>query len=1040
MAVERLGAGASLLAAAALAFAAGPAPAALSEEVLFHCTFENGWNAAVARGAPQAAVEGDVAACEGRNGGRAAHFAARGDLLRFAAAGNLPAGRGAVGFWLKESRVPDGGRVWNPYFQVLGKAKCALNILRPWQPFAVAAGLWEAGAKQVMLSGEPPPVDEWVHVLVTWRRHELRFYVNGAEVDRDDDLTFSPPAEPASFTLGRPQAPARFADPHHTGLHLLKDAPDTARKLKIGKEPYGAFALDDVIVLDRFVGPRLATALAGDLSPSEALAQAEPDTPSLSVKHYLNAGKVRVNACFFSRGAGALRATAAVVDAAGKERCTVELKHGAGGLDMAMLDVGGLPVGRYSVEARLLDGERVAARTPPEQIVIEAPAPWLANTYGAEDVVLPGLEPLRASPGTVTVWGREYRFGQAPLPTQIVNQGAPMLAGPITWRLRTAETTSDLAPRALALESVSDTRAVLRGQAVLGPFQVRTETVVEYDGFIKSTITFLPGDRPVTVDALWMEIPLRPEACSLLFYPTRRDGRWPGDWSAPLDLVTTGMLTVGTPDVCLQWITESDQHYFPRGGKTAIRTEDRANARALCTNVISAPKQVTAPFTLTFALEAGPVRSRPANWRGWTSKGRRYLDPERHFDASYVYDWWSTTPGQLIPRQGFPATPDPTLLQGAVRETSLHFQGFRHFDETDVDAWLPEWRRYGAEWERVPRQISVGQSKGWNHIYVDTNSSWGQYHIHNCWQLFTLTGMRGLYYDDWSPGLSLNEAAGSGYVDEQGVRRPIHPVFSQREIHRRIYAIVKRKRPDDGFVMIHTSGLTLLPIVAFCDLFYDGEIMGWVDRLPPQGDYFTTYRNDLFQAIFCGRQYGPIPGFHDMTTSVMNKTQVTPVILKMSNQRKLWAMLLTHDIHYLAGFTSGSEELLFFWLDHFGIAEPDVRFHPYWGARPAVRALRSAWKDGATDGASRVWAVAYTRPGRALVVAVRDAPNNYCGPANVEVRLDRTQLGLPNGPLRVTDLETLGRAPKGAVEGDLLRVPVDASDFAAVVLEAAARQ
>jgi hypothetical protein len=144
--------------------------------------------------------------------------------------------------------------------------------------------------------------------------------------------------------------------------------------------------------------------------------------------------------------------------------------------------------------------------------------------------------------------------------------------------------------------------------------------------------------------------------------------------------------------------------------------------------------------------------------------------------------------------------------------------------------------------------------------------------------------MRGLYFDDWRHGPSMNEAAGSGYLDDDGTRQPIHPIFSQRELHRRIYAIVKKFRPDDGVVIMHTASQTFLPVISFCDVLYDGEVMIWTDLIPPGGDYFKTYRNDLFQAMFTGKQYGPVPAFHDMTMqySVGSHDKVGAYLLHVS--------------------------------------------------------------------------------------------------------------------------------------------------------------
>ena len=83
-------------------------------------------------------------------------------------------------------------------------------------------------------------------------------------------------------------------------------------------------------------------------------------------------------------------------------------------------------------------------------------------------------------------------------------------------------------------------------------------------------------------------------------------------------------------------------------------------------------------------------------------------------------------------------------------------------------------------------------------------------------------------------------------------------------------------------------------------------------------------------------------------------------------------------------------------------------------------------------------ATAYSKSGgQALVVVVRDAPNNYDGVVTVHVNLDRKQLRLPEGALVSLELESLGRNVKGVIEGDVLKVPVKADDFSAVIIKSA---
>ena len=590
-----------------------------------------------------------------------------------------------------------------------------------------------------------------------------------------------------------------------------------------------------------------------------------------------------------------------------------------------------------------------------------------------EDVVLPGFEPLNAGINDVNMWERIYHFNGAVMPTQITNQDADMLADPINWYLKSGSPTYSLQAVSSVLAYSSPTRALYKTTGTLGGFSVSGNVLVEYDGFMKFDLEFTPTSGSVVADKLYMDIPFAPSCATNMFYPLRRSGKWDNTWDSNIVYTQTNVITIGTPDICLQWLTESDQYYYPAGSLTALETFDDPNGtHVFRMNVINSTKTVTSPFKLTFALQAGPVKARPANWRAWTmSPVKAEADPNLYNNIGYYYVWWARSPGETIPRRGFPVEPNEGLYANEIHVASAHFAGYRSYEETDPNVWLPEWQIHQNEWLRIPTIWEDQSCPGWANAYVDTDSSWSQWHVDNTNQLFSLTGMRGLYYDDWRQGPSINELAGSGYRDEQNVLHATQPIFSQRELHRKVYAIVKKNQPDDGMVIIHTASATFLPIVSFCDVIYDGEIMIWTDMVPPAGDYFRTYTNDLFQAAFQSKQFGPVFGFHDMTTQQFGSYPeiVGPNYLDMSNQRKLWSILLTHDIHMQCAFTSLEEVNEFPWLHSFGMAEPNVVFHPYWETDPAVEV------DGSQEPQAHLWASAYSKPGKALAVVVRDAPN-----------------------------------------------------------------
>lgn len=67
----------------------------------------------------------------------------------------------------------------------------------------------------------------------------------------------------------------------------------------------------------------------------------------------------------------------------------------------------------------------------------------------------------------------------------------------------------------------------------------------------------------------------------------------------------------------------------------------------------------------------------------------------------------------------------------------------------------------------------------------------------------------------------------------------------------------------------------------------------------------------------------------------------------------------------------------------------------------------------------------YLRPGKALLIVVRDAPNNYAGEAQATIQLDRKKLGFsPTAKLAAYDMESMARNRIGQIDGDILKVNV----------------
>lgn len=137
--------------------------------------------------------------------------------------------------------------------------------------------------------------------------------------------------------------------------------------------------------------------------------------------------------------------------------------------------------------------------------------------------------------------------------------------------------------------------------------------------------------------------------------------------------------------------------------------------------------------------------------------------------------------------------------------------------------------RYGSEWAIKPVRItpctcSPGSPEGYHLLdcCLKARSYSDYFAAFTAWVMDTF-GFDGFYSD----GLARvhpcqNEAHGCGYRDENGNLHPTYPIFAVRDTLKRMYRIVKEKKPD-GYVVNHLSFDLIIPILSFSDIIYTGE-------------------------------------------------------------------------------------------------------------------------------------------------------------------------------------------------------------------------
>ena len=299
------------------------------------------------------------------------------------------------------------------------------------------------------------------------------------------------------------------------------------------------------------------------------------------------------------------------------------------------------------------------------------PPPWLGCDYGTEDRLLDPWTPVRVDGTAVSCWGREYRYAPTGLPAQIVNQGTEVLAGPVRLRGRVDGRIITWQPERFEVTDSTETHATLRASSTAESAGLGVRTEIEFDGLAWTDLELSASGR--RLDELSLEIPVRKEAATLFFgQPMNREigpGKPYPSWSgAPNGAMNTkpaaGPFTdyiwFGNEDIGLVWCCESPQNWANRDPDEAIEIIPRDEEVVLRINFVDRPVQLTEALTLSFGLQATPVKK---------ARNRARIELQNY--GNEKWKTWVEEPGSVV----YPAAGNIDTESG-----SLHLWATLNFD------------------------------------------------------------------------------------------------------------------------------------------------------------------------------------------------------------------------------------------------------------------------------------------------------------------------------------------------------------------------
>ncbi len=663
---------------------------------------------------------------------------------------------------------------------------------------------------------------------------------------------------------------------------------------------------------------------------------------------------------------------------------------------------------------------------------------WFGSKEGVSEEVAPPWTPLRLEQGVdsirISPWGRRYDFGPSVFPDKIQSRGRSILAEPIRIVARANGETQEWQADSISLEEKTPARIVFSQKAVSSALVLSARTQVEYDGVVRIDWKVEPR-RPVTLEQLTFELSLNRENARYLYH-------YPGTWGTPdvgslpektfvisapllgLDEKRHGniqgfrpLIWLGDEERGLAWFSESDKNWYTNDAANVIEIVTEGDKVTLKLHLVSIPLELSpegkssednkmippeegplANLTYTFGLQATPVK--PVTKDVWDYRithmnqdtygppEMRLKIPESVLDklASFgvrtvcFHEHWADAEGYFMTPHG----EDLKWLVNACHERGIQFLPYLGFLISEL---ANEWPQVGEQCKALPEYGTPAyrpydcppQPVQYAHI-VCYNSVWQDAVVAGIGRLMDEYDVDGVYLDGTAqPFGCLNRAHGCGYMRPNGEMALTYPIFAVRNLMRRIYNVVRSRRPD-GQVNVHNSTAMPIPTLSYATSTWDGEQFG--KNIDPATFALDTLPLDAFRTEFMGHQWGVPAEFLCRGAAPFSR-------------QDCYAFTLLHDVLIREGYENHSELLdlqsrLWRLSDEFGRRE--ATWLPYWNNEEFVTA--------SPEGA---YASLYNHPKNGVLAVISNLSRDH---ATVGVQLHLDKLGLRAKGLSASDALT----------------------------------
>ncbi len=343
---------------------------------------------------------------------------------------------------------------------------------------------------------------------------------------------------------------------------------------------------------------------------------------------------------------------------------------------------------------------------------------------------------------------------------------------------------------------------------------------------------------------------------------------------------------------------------------------------------------------------ATPVRPMPKNWRAWNFSAQydSFVGKRRGTHLIYWPDYWGE---QMI----LDANPERASkkernaakikLDHAENRKVIPYWDHRHVGIRKENIVNGDEKFVRDNWGPIPQRPPSGGSR--EYLRVATSSSYADFLARCVFEYSRIMGnIDGVYIDEMEPTPNVRAATGGGYDSVNGNRRFTFGVYSDRDMYRRLDAVVRKQNGGEMPMNIaHCSGTHMMEILSHFPIFltaehlYSGYFPDNKELIPPENDrlYYYSYAlpMDRVKTEFYHRPWGMVMVF---LPCLKNQRDI---MTKVEPTRDLLSRIMHADVMFWPLWCNSKE---IYKVEDFrrkwDIGNDAVKFVPYWENKEIV--------------------------------------------------------------------------------------------------------